>query len=181
MQIGKINRGIKTLYNKIKYKLLYRSRINLKWINSIRGKVLIELLDNSNLSIGNFLMSRGPLYIKGVKEGKISIGDNCFFNHNCSITSAYRVSIGNFCMFANNLVIVDHDHIIENGNLTAELKGKPITIGNDVWVGANVTILKGVNIGDGAIIAAGAVVNKDVEPNTIVAGVPIKKIEKKDV
>ena len=56
----------------------------------------------------------------------------------------------------------------------------PIHIGKNVWIGANATVLAGVTIGDGAVVAAGAVVTKDVEPNTIVGGVPatvIKKIE----
>lgn len=52
-------------------------------------------------------------------------------------------------------------------------------IGNDVWIGARVTILSGVSIGDGVIIAAGAVVTKDVEPYTIVGGVPAKPIRKR--
>ena len=56
---------------------------------------------------------------------------------------------------------------------------KSIKIGNDVWIGANVVILPGVNIGDGAIIAAGAVVTKDVEPYTIVGGVPARTIKKR--
>ena len=55
---------------------------------------------------------------------------------------------------------------------------KPIKIGNHVWIGINATILKGVTIGDGAIIAAGAVVNKDVEENSLVGGVPAKVIKK---
>ncbi len=50
-------------------------------------------------------------------------------------------------------------------------------LGNKVWIGANVTILPGVTIGDGAIVAAGAVVNKNVEPGTVVAGVPAKYIK----
>lgn len=54
-----------------------------------------------------------------------------------------------------------------------------VLIGNDVWIGANVTILNGVHIGDGAIIAAGAVVVKDVPPYTIVGGVPAKEIRKR--
>lgn len=55
---------------------------------------------------------------------------------------------------------------------------KPIKIGNHVWIGINATILKGVTIGDGAIIAAGAVVNKDVEENSLVGGVPAKILKK---
>ncbi len=54
-----------------------------------------------------------------------------------------------------------------------------ILIGNDVWVGANVTILDGVSIGDGAVIASNALVNKDVDPYTIVGGVPAKPIKKR--
>ena len=59
----------------------------------------------------------------------------------------------------------------------ANNKTKPIFIGDHVWIGANSTILKGVSIGDGAIVAAGAVVTKDVKPNTIVAGCPAKEIK----
>ena len=53
---------------------------------------------------------------------------------------------------------------------------KPVRIGRNVWIGANVTILPGVTIGNGAIVSAGAVVTKDVAENTIVAGVPAKKV-----
>lgn len=53
----------------------------------------------------------------------------------------------------------------------------PVTIGNDVWIGGNVTILPGVNIGDKAVIAAGAVVTKDVPANTVAGGVPAKVIK----
>ena len=82
-------------------------------INSIRGSLHLEMLKDSSLSIGDFLMSRGPLYIKCMEGAQLDIGDNVFFNHNCSITTAKRISIGSNCMIANNVVIVDHNHVVK--------------------------------------------------------------------
>lgn len=63
------------------------------------------------------------------------------------------------------------------GGTSSIRNNPPITIGNDVWIGANVCILPGVHIGDGAVLAAGAVVTKDVEPYAVVGGVPAKLIK----
>jgi len=124
------------------------------------------------------LMTAGPFYIKCTDKAEITIGDNCFFNHNCSLTAAENIVIGNQCMFANNFVVVDHDHDRKDGKILKELVSAPVKIGNNVWCGANVTILKGVTIGDGAVIAAGSVVNRDVAAYSVVAGVPARKISK---
>lgn len=72
---------------------------------------------------------------------------------------------------------VDEDIFCED--IFADEKGHLAKIGNDVWIGSNVLLLPGVHIGDGAIIAAGAVVTKDVEPYSIVGGVPAKLIRKR--
>lgn len=159
-------------------KMRYGRNIEMNLINSIRGKLSVELLNASNISIGSFLMVRGPLYLKCTENASIQIGDECFFNNNCSITAANKITIGNQCKFANNLVIIDHDHAIKGNHATAELVAKPIQIDDNVWVGANCTILKGVHIGEGSIVAAGAVVTKDVPDHTIVAGVPAKEIRR---
>ena len=79
-------------------------------------------------------------------------------------------------MFANNIVIIDHDHVIGGNGVTGELTARPVIIEDRVWCGANVTITKGVHIGAGAVIAAGAVVTRDIQENTVVAGVPAKRI-----
>lgn len=121
-------------------------------------------------------MTTGPCYIKIIENAKCSIGDKVFMNHNCSITCANEITIGDNCNLANNIVIDDHDHNIGDTGVVAGLNSKPIHIGNNVWIGANITILKGVTIGDGAIVAAGAVVRQDIPNCEIWGGVPARKI-----
>ena len=170
--------GCKSVFTYMKYKILYGSRIQMAKINSLKGRIEIDLFSDSKCRIGNFLMTAGPFYIKCTDKAEITIGDNCFFNHNCSLTAAENIVIGNQCMFANNFVVVDHDHDRKDGKILKELVSAPVKIGNNVWCGANVTVLKGVTIGDGAVIAAGSVVNRDVAAYSVVAGVPARKISK---
>ena len=170
--------GCKSVFTYMKYKILYGSRIQMAKINSLTGRIEIDLFSDAKCRIGNFLMTAGPFYIKCTDKAEITIGDNCFFNHNCSLTAAENIVIGNQCMFANNFVVVDHDHDRKDGKILEELVSAPVKIGNNVWCGANVTVLKGVTIGDGAVIAAGSVVNRDVAAYSVVAGVPARKISK---
>lgn len=170
--------GCKSVFTYMKYKMLYGSRIQMAKINSLKGRIEIDLFSDAKCRIGNFLMTAGPFYMKCTDKAEITIGDNCFFNHNCSLTAAENIVIGNQCMFANNFVVVDHDHDRKDGKILKELVSAPVKIGNNVWCGANVTVLKGVTIGDGAVIAAGSVVNRDVAAYSVVAGVPARKISK---
>ena len=174
--MNRIVRGIYSVFFVLINKILFRSKLSMPILCSIRGWIYFEIKSLSNIRIGDFLMVRGPMYIKCIDGGRLEIGNRCFFNHNCSITCCKRITIGNNCMFANNLVIVDHDHVIKEDKISDECESDEVVIGDNVWVGANVTILKGVHIGSGAVIAAGAVVNKDVEPHTVVGGVPAKII-----
>tara|TARA_R110001592_G_scaffold64137_3_gene196920 strand:- start:2147 stop:2650 length:504 start_codon:yes stop_codon:yes gene_type:complete len=111
----------------------------------------------------------------------IVIGDHVFIAAGAWFSGS--MSIGSYVMFGPNVTILGGDHEFSNLHqpmfFVKEKTKNPddIRIGSDVWVGANVTILKGVNIGNGAIIAAGSVVTKDVEPFTIVAGIPALKIK----
>ena len=87
------------------------------------------------------------------------------------------VFIGNGCQIGHNVVFATLNHCVE-----PEKRGitypAPIHLGKNVWVGSNATLLQGIHIGDNAIIAAGAVVTKDVAPNTLVAGVPARPVKK---
>lgn len=73
-------------------KVCAHGKLQVKWVNSIRGAFKTEVIGNGSITIGRFLMSRGPLYLKSVNDGKLTIGDDVFFNHNCSITCAEKVS-----------------------------------------------------------------------------------------
>lgn len=109
----------------------------------------------------------------------ILIGNNCHFNYGCYLSGTGGLAIGDNCLFGPGVKILTGGHkfndihvpIVKQGLTTA-----PVSIGNDVWVGAGAIILQGIKIGDGAIIAAGAVLTKDVLSKNIVAGIPAKCI-----
>ncbi len=109
----------------------------------------------------------------------ICVGKNVFINAGCCFQDQGGITIGDGVLIGHNVVLATLNHDIDPSKRST-LHPSPIFIGNNVWVGANATILPGVRIGDGAIIAAGATVHRDVAMNTIVGGVParlIKKIE----
>jgi acetyltransferase-like isoleucine patch superfamily enzyme len=134
------------------------------------------------VSIGKNCLLEHQIYFKfdGIwKKGPaIKIGNNAFIGNNCEFNIQQKISIGNDCLIASGCRFIDHDHGISIGELmrVQPCKEDAIYIGNNVWLGCNVIILKGIKIGDGAIVAAGAVVTKSIPSNEIWGGVPAKKI-----
>ena len=106
----------------------------------------------------------------------IHIGDHVFINAGCSFQDQGGITIGNGCLIGHHTVIATLNHE-EQPERRGDLHPAHVVIGNRVWIGSNATILPGVRIGDGAIVAAGAVVTKDVLPNTVVGGVPARVIK----
>lgn len=107
----------------------------------------------------------------------IHIGKFVFINAGCSFQDQGGITIGDGCLLGHNTVIATLNHD-ENPARRNDLIPAPVVIGNRVWIGSNATILPGVTIGDNAIVAAGAVVTKDVPPDTVVAGVPARILRK---
>lgn len=155
------------IFNKKKVRIAKEQR-------RIGSRLDIILKRGGSLTIGRNNNIRKDCHLIANDGGEIIIGSNNFFNYNVSITSLSKVQIGDRCKIANNVVIIDHDHDFRNSNQGYKLGN--VIIGNDVWVGANATILRGVTIGNGAVIAAGAVVTKSVADNSVVAGVPARAI-----
>lgn len=115
-----------------------------------------------------------PVYTDFGKN--IKIGKDVFVNSGCCFQDQGGVTLGDGCLVGHNVVFATLDHDKRPGR-RGDMTAAPIVVGKDVWIGAHATVLKGVTIGDGAIVAAGAVVTRDVPPNTIAAGVPARVVK----
>ena len=110
----------------------------------------------------------------------INVGKNVFINSGCRFQDQGGITIGDGALIGHNAVLATLNHDIAPQKRST-MHPAPITIGKDVWIGANATIVPGVDIGDGAVIAAGAVVTQNVPPNVIAGGVPAKVLKKIEV
>jgi acetyltransferase-like isoleucine patch superfamily enzyme len=156
------------------------------------GRVLNPGRQRNSVLVGRHTVLRGELFVFP-HAGSIRIGDWCFIGEGSRIWSSASVEIGDRVLISHDVNIHDtnghptsaatrHDHfvrIVEKGHPAewADMTARPISIGNDAWIGFGSTILKGSNIGVGAIVAAGSTVNGDVPAWTMVAGNPARIIK----
>ena len=139
-------------------------------IKAFIKKILYKIAYGSKLSIGKKTTWRSEFHI-AIEGGKVTIGDNCFFNNGCSINALESVSIGDGTIFGSNCHVYDHNHRFSDDEQTIKSQGyttAPTKIGNHCWLGTNVVVLKGVTIGDNCVIGAGVVVSEDVPEGTVV-------------
>ena len=140
-----------------------------------------------NISIGNYVGFGHNNYLYAGIENedvKIRIGNYVSFNSNVMLNADLggNIRIGDNVLIGPNVVFRTANHIFSSREILIKEQGHeagPINIGDDVWIAANVVIVPNVTIGRGAIVAAGAVVTKDVDDYSIVAGVPAKVIGKR--
>ena len=113
-------------------------------------------------------------------NGHLLIGNNFVLNAYSRIVAFEKIVVGSNVIVARFVSILDHDHSYNFSNKSIKFGGyntSPIKIGNNVWIGDKVSILKGVTIGDNVIIAANAVVTKDIPSNVVAGGIPAKVIK----
>lgn len=105
----------------------------------------------------------------------ITLGKDVFINSGCRFQDQGGITIGDGSLIGHNVVLATLNHDF-SPECRSTMHPAPISIGRNVWIGANATVVPGVTIGDGAIVAAGAVVVRDIPENAVVAGVPAKVI-----
>jgi maltose O-acetyltransferase len=109
---------------------------------------------------------------------RFSIGGSCWINVGCLFDLSSSITIGDHVALGPQVTVLTSTHVLGSSvRRTGPLQNLPVTIGDGCWLGARCTILPGVTIGQGAVVAAGAMVHRDVPPNTLVAGVPARVIK----
>ena len=130
-------------------------------------KKLLCIKDNAHME-PNFFCDYGY---------NIDIGSNFYSNHNLTIVDVCKVTIGNNVLFGPHVMISTGTHPLDPIERQKTEYGASISIGNDVWVGGNVSILPGVKIGNNCVIGAGSVVNRDIPDNSVAVGNPCRVIK----
>jgi acetyltransferase-like isoleucine patch superfamily enzyme len=148
------------------YRVMYFRNIRSS-IFSLQANSKIEVFNNkAKINIGKFVFIRKNASIRIDYEGVLNIGNNVFINDNCNINCVNRITIGKNTKIAPNVCINDHDHNYKKNTADHLVRGE-VTIGDNVWIGSNVVILRDTHIGDNVVVAAGSVVKGTIPPNTL--------------
>ena len=139
-------------------------------------RTILSLQDNSLFkSSGWAVLGPGSQTIVG-PDARLTVGEGTYINANTKINCSNSIEIGYDCAISFEVLIMDNDSHCLTVSGRARPATQPVAIGNHVWIGARVTVLRGITIGDGAVVAAGSIVTKDVPPKTLVGGAPAKII-----
>lgn len=148
-----------------------------------QGVYLHALPNGITIGDNTFIMHHTMLHVfnfRGLPQAGITIGNNCFFGEYNVIRGQGGVQIGNDVYTGPMVQMVAVNHVYQDPNRSIREQGitaQGIVIEDDVWIGANATIVDGVTIGKGSIIGAGSVVTRDIPPYSIAVGTPAKRIK----
>ncbi|MFZ4157717.1 sugar O-acetyltransferase [Streptomyces griseoincarnatus] len=133
--------------------------------------VLAELLG----SVGEDVEIRPPLFVD--YGSNITVGARTFVNYHLTALDVAAITIGEDCQIGPNVQLLTPTHPVEPGPRRDKLEAaRPITIGDNVWIGGGAIVCPGVTIGDNSVIGAGAVVTKDVPANVVAVGNPARPV-----
>lgn len=149
--------------------VMYRHNLFYKGIERFSPNVVIGIDKKSKIEFGNRTSIHSNSRFSAVEGGELIIHDNCSFQTGCIITARAKIEIYQNVIFGPNIMVFDHDHLMEADKNIKEsgYKLANIVIGSNTWVGAGTIILAGTNIGNNCVIGAGSVVKGDIPDNTI--------------
>ncbi len=136
-----------------------------------------DIINFSNVTIGAHCLILDHVYLRAGQQGKITIDDYCAINSFAKLFGHGGITIGSHSQIGPNCLLTTTTHNYQKGLLTTF---KKITIGKNVWVGAQSIILAGITVGDNSVIGAGSIVTKDIPPNTVTVGNPARVIKNID-
>jgi acetyltransferase-like isoleucine patch superfamily enzyme len=168
-----IRAGICVTYSLIKFyviKLFHIKDFKFTALNLVSPFTEIEIDKKARLSLGKMVRIRSGSRVIVRNGAQVKIGENTSLNHGCMVISHEKISIGKGVQFGPNVLIYDHDHDFraENGLKELKYKTSPVEIGNNVWIGANVVILRETKIGDNCVIGAGSVIKGEYAANMVI-------------
>lgn len=176
--VGKFNGAMRAA---LIFVLKNKSVKKIGWKHYIGKMSSLRTEERGTISIGNKLYLSDRCVVGAYKGGKLIIGDNNFFNNNCSVTCYEEIFIGNNNLFAQNIVIVDHNHLYENQEIPICKQGyktKKVSIGSNCWICTNTVICAGACIGDNIVVSANSVVKGSLIESGIYAGSPARLVKK---
>ncbi len=143
----------------------------------------VTILGFENISLGDNISIMKNSYIYAHDGGELTIGDNFTLNSNSQLGASFgKIIIGSDCAIAPNCILRASNHRFDNPDIPFRKQGHTygeIILEDDIWIASNCVITPDTVIGRSSIIGAGSVVTKDIEPYSIVGGVPAKLIRKR--
>jgi serine acetyltransferase len=183
------NRMLTPEYAGLALRLLWRRyltptgrRMALRGMLFLGGGVQLQIGPAARVTFGRWVWIGHGTKIR-CHEGEVRIGDKTVLGQECTISAYQHVSIGEQCIVADRVMLIDFDHNVAEVERPIRTQGiykRDVRVGNNVWIGYGAQILRGVSVGDNAIVGASAVVTKDVPANAVVAGTPARVVRMRE-
>ena len=175
--VSAVRKRVRLALNPLRYRLQY-PEIKIGSNCDLRERLQFRTYNSgASVEIGDGCIIHHDLIVECT--GSLLIGDRTHIAHHVTLSVMKHIQIGSDCLIAEMVSIRDHDHRFDRLDIPINRQGfiqDPVNIGNNVWLGAKVTVMKGVSIGDNAIVGSNAVVTKDIPANSVAVGIPARII-----
>ena len=154
----------------LRLRVRYGSRLSGFFFVGPRADIVIAGAGSLHVGSGTVILQDFTARI----EAPVHLGAGVFFNRGCHLVAKAGIDIGDGSLLGEYVSVHDEAHVIRDGRIAGrdEFYGRPVRIGDGVWVGAKATVLPGVTVGDHCIIGANSTVTQDVAANMVAVGSP---------